>query len=213
MGELEAERQGRAKAERQRSDLSRELENLGERLNEASGATAAQIELNKKREAEVTKIRRDIEETHIQQEATIVGLKKKHQDANAEMQEQIEQLNKIKAKIEKDKTVIMHEISDARAATDEVNRSKASAEKSLKNLQGNLNDLSKKIEEANLTLGDMENGKRKLASENADLLRQLQELENSANMLAKLKVSLADQLAEARAVADNEAKERQSLLG
>merc|ERR1712012_454157 len=46
--ELEAERQGRAKAERQRSDLARELENLGERLNEASGATTAQIELNKK---------------------------------------------------------------------------------------------------------------------------------------------------------------------
>merc|ERR1712242_559138 len=211
--ELEAERQGRAKAERQRSDLARELENLGERLTEASGATSAQIELNKKREAEVTKLRRDLEEAKIQQEATIVGLKKKHQDANAEMQEQIEQLNKIKSKIEKDKTQIMHEIADARAATDEVNRSKASAEKSLKNLQGSLNDLGKKIEEANLTLGDMEAHKRKLAAENGDLLRQLQELENSANMLAKLKISLADQLSEARAVADNEAKERQSLLG
>ena len=55
--ELEAERQSRAKAERQRSDLARELENLGDRLGEASGATAAQIELNKKREAEVTKLR------------------------------------------------------------------------------------------------------------------------------------------------------------
>merc|ERR1711983_561728 len=61
--------------------------------------------------------------------------------------------------------------------------------------------------------GDIEAGKRKLAAENGDLLRQLQELENSANMLAKLKLNLADQLAEARAVADNEAKERQSLLG
>merc|ERR1719297_35438 len=188
--ELEAERQGRAKAERQRSDLARELENLGERLGEASGATSAQIELNKKREAEVTKLRRDLEEAKIQQEATIVGLKKKHQDAIAEMQEQIEQLNKIKAKIEKDKTAIMHEIADARAATDEVNRSKASAEKNLRNLQSNLNELSKKIEEANLTLGDMENHKRKLAAENGDLLRQLQELENSANMLAKLKTNL-----------------------
>ena len=59
----------------------------------------------------------------------------------------------------------------------------------------------------------IEAGKRKLAAENADLLRQLQELENSANMLAKLKISLADQLSEVRAVADNEAKERQSLLG
>merc|ERR1712226_1098906 len=50
---LEAERQARAKAERQRSDLAREMESLGERLNEASGATAAQVELNKKRESEV----------------------------------------------------------------------------------------------------------------------------------------------------------------
>merc|ERR1719361_2281534 len=45
--ELEAERQARSKAERQRSDLAREMEQLGERLNEASGATAAQVELNK----------------------------------------------------------------------------------------------------------------------------------------------------------------------
>ena len=44
--ELEAERQARAKAERQRSDLARELESLGERLTEAGGATHAQIELN-----------------------------------------------------------------------------------------------------------------------------------------------------------------------
>merc|ERR1712055_581757 len=46
--ELEAERQARAKAERQRSDLAREMESLSERLSEASGTTAAQIELNKK---------------------------------------------------------------------------------------------------------------------------------------------------------------------
>merc|ERR1712018_572291 len=37
--ELEAERQARAKAERQRSDLARELESLGDRLDEAGGAT------------------------------------------------------------------------------------------------------------------------------------------------------------------------------
>jgi len=96
--ELEAERQARAKAERQRSDLARELESLGERLNEAGGATAAQIELNKKRDSEVAKLRKDLEECHIQHEATLISLKKKHQDAVAEMAEQIDQLNKMKAK-------------------------------------------------------------------------------------------------------------------
>ena len=96
--ELEAERQARAKAERQRSDLARELEELGERLNEAGGATSAQVELNKKRESELIKLRKDLEECSIQQEATIMSLKKKHQDAVAEMSEQIDQLSKMKAR-------------------------------------------------------------------------------------------------------------------
>ena len=69
--ELEAERQARAKAERQRSDLAREIEQLGERLDEAGGTTSAQIELNKKREAEVGKLRKDLEEANIQQESII----------------------------------------------------------------------------------------------------------------------------------------------
>ena len=211
--ELEAERQARAKAERQRSDLARELESLGERLNEAGGATHAQVELNKKREAEVQKLRKDLEEARIQQEATLSSLKKKHQDAVAEMSEQIDQLSKMKAKIEKDKNSIMHEVQDVRAATDEITRSKASAEKSNKNLITQLNEANKKVEEANLTLGDFETSKRKLAAENSDLLRQLQELENQANMLTKTKLQLVSTLEEQRRVSDDEARERHALLG
>ena len=66
--ELEAERQARAKAERQRSDLAREMESLSERLTEACGTTSAQIELNKKRESEVSKLRKDAEENKIMQQ-------------------------------------------------------------------------------------------------------------------------------------------------
>merc|ERR550539_1654079 len=211
--ELEAERQARAKAERLRSDLARELESLGERLNEAGGATHAQVELNKKRDNEIGKLRKDLEEANIQHETTLIGLKKKHQDAVSEMSEQIDTLSKMKAKIEKDKGQLMHEIQDVRAATEEIIRSKASAEKSTKNLVGNLNEANKKVEEANLTLGDMDGAKRKLASENADLLRQLQEIENNANLMAKYKIQLMSQLEEVRRNADDEAKERQSLFG
>jgi len=210
--ELEAERQARAKAERQRSDLARELESLGERLVEAGGATSAQIELNKKRESEVSKLRKDLEECQIQHEATLISLKKKHQDAVSEMSEQIDQLSKMKSKIEKDKGQIHNEISDVRAATEEVNRSKASAEKSHKNLVAQLNDLNKKVEEANLTLGDFEASKRRLAAENGDLLRQLQELDNNAGLLVKTKSALASALDEAKRVADDESRERVSLL-
>merc|ERR1712193_198792 len=148
--ELESERQARAKAERQRSDLAKELDQLGDRLNEASGATGAQIELNKKREAEVGKLRKDIEECNIQNESVLMNLKKKHQDAIQEMTEQIDQLSKIKSKIDKDKSKVLNETNDARNACDEIMRAKASSEKANKSLVAQLNELNKKVEEANM---------------------------------------------------------------
>ena len=41
--ELEAERSSRAKADRSRGELQREMEELAERLDEAGGLTAAQV--------------------------------------------------------------------------------------------------------------------------------------------------------------------------
>jgi len=211
--ELEAERQARAKAERKRSDLAREYEELGERLNEAGGATNAQVELNKKREAEIGKLRKDLEEARIQQDSTMMNLKRKHQDAVAEMSEQIDQLTKMKSKIEKDKGAINNETTDVRAACDEMGRSKASVEKSNKGLIATLNDLNKKVEEANMTINDYDAAKRKIVAENADLLRQVQELETSASMLYKVKIQLVSQLDEAKKCADDESRERIALLG
>merc|ERR1712209_114669 len=211
--ELEAECQARAKAERQRSDLAREIEQLGDRYDEASGATVAQVELNKKREAEIVKLRKDVEEANIASESVLSNLKRKQGDAVLEMQEQIDALAKMKAKIEKDKQVIMAEINDARAATEEVVRSQASADKSNKNLVDTLNAANKKVDAANLTLGDFGMSKNKIANENGELLRIVGDLENNLNMLAKAKAALAAQLNDIKALCDNEARERQLLLG
>merc|ERR1711963_1269589 len=211
--ELEAERQARAKAERQRSDLAREIEDLGHRLDEAGGATNAQIELNKKREAELNKLRKDLEESNINHESLINGLKKKQQDAIQEMNDQIDQLMKMKAKVDKDKSLILHEIDDIRAATDEVNRSKASIEKSIKALQATYQETRKKIDEASMVLGDFEKSKRKMACENSDLLRTAGELANNLQMLNNAKSALAARLEEVKQTADNESRERSLLLG
>merc|ERR1711884_919370 len=55
--ELVIERQARAKAEKNRAILSRDIEDLSGRLEEAGNNTATQIELNKKREAELAKLK------------------------------------------------------------------------------------------------------------------------------------------------------------
>lgn len=55
-----------------------------------------QIELNKKREQELLKLRRDLEESTLQHESQISTLRKKHQDAANEMSDQVDQLQKVK---------------------------------------------------------------------------------------------------------------------
>merc|ERR1711988_1501078 len=211
--ELEAERQARSKAERQRSDLAREIEQLGDRYDQASGATVAQVELNKKRECEIVKLRKDVEEANIASESVLSNLKRKQGDSVLEMQEQIDALAKMKAKIDKDKQTIMAEIADARAATDEVVRSQASADKANKSLVETLNAINKKLDAANLTIGDFAMMKNKIANENGELLRIVGDLENNLNMLAKAKSALGAQLNDVKALCDNEARERQLLLG
>ncbi|XP_043518709.1 myosin heavy chain, muscle isoform X9 [Frieseomelitta varia] len=211
--EIEAERGSRVKAEKQRSDLARELEELGERLEEAGGATSAQIELNKKREAELSKLRRDLEEANIQHESTLASLRKKHNDAVAEMGEQIDTLNKLKARVEKDKVQYFSELNDTRATVDQLSNEKAAQEKIVKQLQHQLNETQGKLEEVNRTLNDFDAAKKKLSIENSDLLRQLEEAESQVNQLSKIKISLTTQLEDTKRLADEESKERATLLG
>lgn len=69
-----------------------------ERLDEAGGATSAQMEMNKKRDAELAKLKRDIEEMNMQHDTQMSALRKKNNDAVAEIEEQLGQVQKQKAK-------------------------------------------------------------------------------------------------------------------
>lgn len=57
-----------------------------------------QMDLNKKREAELMKLRRDLEEQTIASEQNIASLRKKQQDAINELSDNVDQLNKNKQK-------------------------------------------------------------------------------------------------------------------
>ena len=57
-----------------------------------------QLEANKRREAELQKLRRDLEDAHAQNEAQVSSLRKKQQDTINDMSEQLEALQKMKQK-------------------------------------------------------------------------------------------------------------------
>uniref|UniRef100_A0A8R1HU94 Uncharacterized protein n=1 Tax=Caenorhabditis japonica TaxID=281687 RepID=A0A8R1HU94_CAEJA len=209
--ELENERQSRSKADRAKSDLQRELEELGEKLDEQGGATAAQVEVNKKREAELAKLRRDLEEANMNHENQLAGLRKKHTDAVAELTDQLDQLQKAKAKVEKDKSQAVHDAEDLAAQLDQETSAKLNNEKLAKQFELQLTELQSKADEQSRQLQDFTSLKGRLHSENGDLVRQLEDAESQVSQLTRLKSQLTSQLEESRRTADEEARERQTV--
>ncbi|EPB73264.1 myosin head [Ancylostoma ceylanicum] len=209
--ELENERQSRAKADRSRSELQRELEEISERLEEQGGATAAQLEANKKREAELAKLRRDQEEANLNHETALASLRKKHHDAVAELTDQLEQLQKLKAKADKEKAQLQRELEELSASVDSEVRSRQDIEKQLKVVEVQYAEAQTKADEQSRQLNDFAALKNRLHNENGDLGRQLEDMENQLNSLHRLKAQLTSQLEETKRSYDEEARERQAL--
>jgi len=210
--ELVIERQCRAKAEKNRAILSRDIEDLSGRLEEAGSNTSAQIELNKKREAELAKLKAELEESNIQHEGTLAALRSKHNNTMAEMGENIDSLNKSKAKAEKDKAGLERDLMDARGGLDEAMRDRANMEKNCKMTQGLIVEANSKLDELARALNEADSTKKKLQVEAQDLTRQIEETENAIGNLSKNKISLQTQLDDTKKLADAEARDKAALM-
>jgi myosin heavy chain 6/7 len=210
--ELSIERQNRAKAEKNRAILSRDIEDLGSRLEDAGNNTSTQIELNKKRESELAKLKAELEESNIAHEGTLAALRQKHNNNMSEMGEQIDSLNKMKAKAEKDKSNMERDLQEARSGLEEAMRDRALHERNGKMTQGLIVETNQKLDELARALNEADSTKKKLQVENLDLQRQIEETENAIASLGKSKISLTTQLEDTKRLGDAEARDRASLL-
>ncbi|ELR46061.1 Myosin-7, partial [Bos mutus] len=209
--ELEAERTARAKVEKLRSDLSRELEEISERLEEAGGATSVQIEMNKKREAEFQKMRRDLEEATLQHEATAAALRKKHADSVAELSEQIDNLQRVKQKLEKEKSEFKLELDDVTSNMEQIIKAKANLEKMCRTLEDQMNEHRSKAEETQRSVNDLTSQRAKLQTENGELSRQLDEKEALISQLTRGKLTYTQQLEDLKRQLEEEVKAKNAL--
>ncbi|XP_047224529.1 myosin-7-like isoform X2 [Girardinichthys multiradiatus] len=209
--ELEAERAARAKVEKQRADLARELEEISERLEEAGGATAVQIEMNKKREAEFQKLRRDLEESTLQHEATTATLRKKQADTVADLGEQIDNLQRVKQKLEKEKSELKLELDDVVSNMEQIVKSKNNLEKMCRSLEDQMNEYKTKSEEGQRTINDFTMQKAKLQTENGELIRQLEEKDSLVSQLTRGKQSYTQQIEDLKRQLEEEIKAKNAL--
>ncbi|XP_046879893.1 myosin-7-like [Hypomesus transpacificus] len=209
--ELEAERAARAKVEKQRADLARELEEISERLEEAGGATAAQIEMNKKREAEFQKVRRDLEEATLQHEATAATLRKKNADSVADLGEQIDNLQRVKQKLEKEKSELRLELDDVVSNMEQIVKSKTNLEKMCRTLEDQMTEYRTKSEEGQRSINDFTMQKAKLQTENGELARQMEEKDSLVSQLTRGKQSNVQQIEDLKRQLEEEIKAKNAL--
>ncbi|XP_068888745.1 myosin heavy chain, skeletal muscle, adult [Aphelocoma coerulescens] len=209
--EIEAERTSRAKAEKHRADLSRELEEISERLEEAGGATAAQIEMNKKREAEFQKMRRDLEEATLQHEATAAALRKKHADSTAELGEQIDNLQRVKQKLEKEKSELKMEIDDLASNMESVSKAKANLEKMCRTLEDQLSEIKTKEEQNQRMINDLNTQRARLQTESGEFSRQVEEKDALISQLSRGKQGFTQQIEELKRHLEEEIKAKNAL--
>ena len=209
---LSVERQSRAKAEKNRANISRDIEDLAEKCEDAGNNTSIQIELNSKRENDLTKLKAALDESSIAHEGTLAMLRQKHNKSMSDMGEQIDTMNKMKATSEKDKANMERDLQEARTTLDESMRDRAALERTGKLTHGLIIEASQKLDEMARALNEADSSRKKLQVENQDITRQIEETENALAALGKNKISLSTQLEDTKRLGDSEARDRAALL-
>ena len=127
--DLESEMGLRRRIEHEKQQLQMQIISLSERLTEAESGSESQLEINRKREAEMSKLRKLLEDVHNESEQQIHTLRTKHQTSMMELQEQIERLSRDKEKVVKEKSVMKTEISELYAQIEILQSEKVSIKK------------------------------------------------------------------------------------
>merc|ERR1712165_640816 len=145
--------------------------------------------------------------------STLATLRTKHNSNIAEMGDQIDSLNKQKAKVEKERNAVAQELEEATHVLQGDQAEKSTLEKNGKLISASINDSQIRLEELQRALHEADGAKRKLMVENCDLTHHLDEGERMAAQLSKDRTSLTTQLEDAKRLADAETRERINLLG
>lgn len=209
--DLEAEREIRQRIEREKADLSVQVISLSERLEESEGGVESHLEVNRKRDVELQKLRKLLEDVHLESEETAHLLKKKHQEIVVDFNEQIEVLSKAKSRAEKEKAKFQAEIYELLATVESSNKEKIIHIKQIERLEVSITELNVKIEELNRTIVDITNIKQRITQENLDLVKEVQDLKINIESISYSKSQVLSQLEDARRRLEEDERRRSSL--
>merc|ERR1712038_23575 len=161
---------------------------------QAGSNTALQIELNKKRESELAKLKSDLEEANISHEGTLAALRQKHNNGMSELGEQIDSINKNKAKSEKDKAGMERDLAEARSGLEESMCDRANMEKNVKMTQGMIVEANQKLDEFARALNEANSECRNFNAERFRLKAALDEANEQLDIVRRENKNLASEV-------------------
>ena len=204
--EMEVGRQACARDEKQRSGLARELDEPTELFKDTRGTVAAQVDLNKNREDELQKLRRNLDEASLGQETTAIGLCGRYADAIAEMGDRVDRLWRLGNSSERERQSLSRKLLDLTRRHGGIVRGRAAAEKLSKQLKPQFADCNDKIEETVCLISRSISPKQRLQAESGDLLCWLEDAEHRVGALLGLRRWLGRRLGEAKRTLEEESR-------
>merc|ERR1719430_2118530 len=157
--DIEYERELRQRVEREKADFSVQVFQLTERIEEVEAGADGQYEINRKRDAELAKLRKLLEDVHLEAEQTQHMLKKKHQEAVVDFQDQVDIITKSKSKVEKEKSKFQSEVYELTDSLEKATMEAANHNKNVKSLNIVIQELNIRIEELHRSVTDLTSNK------------------------------------------------------
>uniref|UniRef100_A0A8B9X5K1 Myosin heavy chain 7B n=1 Tax=Bos mutus grunniens TaxID=30521 RepID=A0A8B9X5K1_BOSMU len=183
------EGRGRARTRRGKAEAQAELQRL------LSKANAEVAQWRSKHEADAIQRTEELEEAALRQEATVAALRRKQADSAAELGEQVDSLQRVRQKLEKEKSELRMEVDDLSANVETLARGKASAEKLCRAYEDQLSEAKIKVEELQRQLADASTQRGRLQTESGEL-SLLEEKESLISQLSRWKALATQSLEE-----------------
>uniref|UniRef100_A0A0N5AQ10 Myosin head n=1 Tax=Syphacia muris TaxID=451379 RepID=A0A0N5AQ10_9BILA len=209
--EIQNVRDSRIKSEHARGEIEREIVELQEQLNEQGRVVKMQIEVNKKREAEMANLRKAFEESQLTYQQQIAALNKKRNDAIANLNEQHEEIMKKKQQCDKELVKFSKESQYLSSQLKTQTVAKQKYEKVIGEMENQMVVMKAKSEEQCRQFADERTIYNRLISENRELSQQLENNTEKLNNLKNVKAQLNEQASEAKRMLDDEIIKRQAL--
>jgi len=188
-----------------------EIIEIKERMEIAEASSLAQTEQIKRKESEIVRLKRQIDEVQKEQAQVIGDMRKKHQETLDDFGDQLEQMQKAKTKVDREKTKVQQEMDELTTELDIAVKGRNQYELDVRGLQSLVSQLKLQLEQQQT---DFNNERKNRNTEQQEILAlnsKISSLENRCEELAFTKLTLEKECNEYKLHVDDSSKDRTNL--